>query len=479
MTTADRSIATPISLLPPRKSVLSRFLRWEWFLVLLIVLVVIANSQLSPYFLDVRNLFRASSDFLEIGLMMLPMVLIIVTGNVDLAVASTLGMTASFMGLLFNNGLNIWIAAGAALGLGTLAGLLNGYLISRLKVPALVITLGTYAFYRGLAYVMLGDQAARGYPESFTYLGQGTLPGTPIPFALVIFLLLAVVFGLVLHKTAFGRYLYAIGSNQDAVIYSGISVPRVKIIIFMVSGLMAALAGLVLAARYGSTRPDIGTGLELAVITAVVLGGVDINGGKGTMIGAILALLLVGLDALWHGPVEHSRPGAEHRHWHPVDPVDLAAKPATDYSGAARQLESPHTDRDCGGRRHRDRVWLVLLLVARCRDFVVIRQPAIERLNRSRRWRQSRNPTSPPSIHIDRSSSRTHQSNKEQEHEDSTWYDPDDCRVIDQPAAQRVRYAGHTGTGADAARATRSAGSTHWRRQDLRAGSQEPGQSVF
>jgi rhamnose transport system permease protein len=286
MTTTDRSVSTPISLLPPRRSTLSRFLRWEWFLVLLIALVTIANSQLSPYFLDVRNLFRASSDFLEIGLMMLPMVLIIITGNVDLAVASTLGMTASFMGLLFNNGLNIWIAAGAALLLGTLAGL---------KVPALVITLGTYAFYRGLAYVMLGDQAARGYPESFTYLGQGTLPGTPIPFALVIFLVLAVVFGLVLHKTAFGRYLYAIGNNQDAVIYSGISVSRVKIIIFMVSGLMAALAGLVLAARYGSTRPDIGTGLELAVITAVVLGGVDINGGKGTMIGAILSLLLIGL----------------------------------------------------------------------------------------------------------------------------------------------------------------------------------------
>ena len=295
MTTADRSVSTPISLLPPHRSVLARFLRWEWFLVVLIALVVIVNSQLSPYFLDVRNLFRASSDFLEIGLMMLPMVLIIVTGNVDLAVASTLGMTASFMGLLFNNGLNIWIAAGAALILGTLAGLLNGYLISRLKVPALVITLGTYAFYRGMAYVMLGDQAARDYPDSFTYLGQGTLPGTPIPFALVIFLVLAVVFGLVLHKTAFGRYLYAIGSNQDAVIYSGISVPRVKVIIFMVSGLIAALAGLVLAARYGSTRPDIGTGLELAVITAVVLGGVDINGGKGTMIGAILALLLIGL----------------------------------------------------------------------------------------------------------------------------------------------------------------------------------------
>jgi rhamnose transport system permease protein len=295
MTAPDRSTSTSISLLPPRRSVLSRYLRWEWFLVLLIALATLAGSQLSPHFLDVRNLFRASSDFLEIGLMMLPMVLIIVTGNVDLAVASTMGMTASFMGLLFNHGLNIWIAAVAALLLGTLAGLFNGYLISRLKVPALVITLGTYAFYRGLAYVLLGDQAARGYPEAFTYLGQGTLPGTPIPFAMVIFVLLAVVFGLILHKTAFGRYLYAMGNNQDAAIYSGISVSRVKIIIYTVSGLMAALAGLVLAARYGSTRPDIGTGLELTVITCVVLGGVDINGGRGTMVGAVLSLLLVGL----------------------------------------------------------------------------------------------------------------------------------------------------------------------------------------
>ncbi|HEX9115124.1 MAG TPA: ABC transporter permease, partial [Anaerolineae bacterium] len=193
------------------------------------------------------------------------------------------------------NGVNIWVAAAAALGLGLLAGLLNGFLISRLRVPALVITLGTYAFYRGLAYVMLGDQAARGYPESFTFIGQGTIFGKQAPFSLALFLVLAVIFGLVLHKTAFGRYLYAIGNNQDAVLYSGISVARVKVIIFVLSGLMAALAGLVLAARYGSTRPDIGTGLELAVITAAVLGGVDINGGRGSMIGAILALLLIGL----------------------------------------------------------------------------------------------------------------------------------------------------------------------------------------
>jgi rhamnose transport system permease protein len=162
-------------------------------------------------------------------------------------------------------------------------------------VPALVITLGTYAFYRGIAYVMLGDQAARDYPAAFTYLGQGRIPGTPIPFSVLLFAVMAVVFGLVLHKTAFGRYLYAIGNNQEAVVYSGISVSRVKIIIFLISGIMSALAGLVLASRFGSTRPDIGLGLELSVITATVLGGVDINGGKGTMVGAVLALLLIGL----------------------------------------------------------------------------------------------------------------------------------------------------------------------------------------
>ncbi len=145
------------------------------------------------------------------------------------------------------------------------------------------------------AYVLLGDQAARGYPSAFTFIGQGKLPGTLIPFSVALFVLLAVVFGLVLHKTTFGRHLYAIGNNENAAVYSGVPVARTKIIIYTVSGLMAGLAGVVLAARFGSTRPDIGIGLELAVITAAVLGGVDINGGIGTMVGAVLSLLLIGL----------------------------------------------------------------------------------------------------------------------------------------------------------------------------------------
>lgn len=279
----------------PRRSFLQGFLRWEWMLFGLILIDVLINMHLSEHFLDARNLSRTSSDFMEIGLMMLPMVFIIITGNIDLSVASNMGMSASFMGVLHNMGVNIWVAALAGLLLGTLGGLLNGLLVSRVKLPALVVTLGTYAFYRGIAYGFLGDQAARGYPEAFTYFGQGRVFGTLIPFSVVLFLVLAIAFGLVLHRTTFGRYLYSIGNNENATAYSGIPVARIKLILYTLSGFMAALAGLILAARFGSTRPDIGTGLELSVITAAVLGGVDINGGRGTMLGAVLSLLLIGL----------------------------------------------------------------------------------------------------------------------------------------------------------------------------------------
>ncbi len=291
----SQSQPATISTQPPQASLVSFFLRWEWMLLALILIVSVVNSLLSPFFLRTNNLFRTASDLMELGLMMLPMVFIIITANIDLSVASTLGMCASFMGWLFNNGWNIWPAAGAALVLGGLAGGLNGYLIAKVKLPALVVTLGTFAFYRGIAFVLLGDQAARGYPATFTYLGQGKIAGTPIPFSLILFLVLALIFGLVLHKTTFGRFLYAIGNNEEACRFSGVAVDRIKITIFVVSGIMSALAGIVLAARFGSTRPDIGLGLELDVITATVLGGIDIFGGSGTMIGAVLSLVLIGI----------------------------------------------------------------------------------------------------------------------------------------------------------------------------------------
>jgi rhamnose transport system permease protein len=287
--------ATAEVIQPPGRRLQRMAFRWEGLLVLLILAVILLNSRLSPFFLNGTNLLRTTSDFMELGIMMLPMVFIIVTGNIDLSIASTLGLSASLMGWLFMNGWNIWAAVAVALLVSVLAGLLNGVLVARLRLPSLAVTLGTFSFYRGLAYVLLGDQAARGYPESFTYLGQGTLGATQVPFALLLFLVLALVFGLVLHKTSFGRYLYAIGNNEAASRYSGVPVARIKITVFVLSAMMAALAGFILAARYGSTRPDIGSGLELTVITITVLGGVSIFGGSGTMVGAVLALLLVGL----------------------------------------------------------------------------------------------------------------------------------------------------------------------------------------
>ncbi|MEA4906304.1 MAG: ABC transporter permease [Chloroflexi bacterium] len=302
MKTATSSSSIPenqttslISAKPPRRSLWSFFQRWEWILVALILGVVFLNSQLSPYFLNAQNISRTSSDFMEMGLMMLAMVFVIVTGNIDLSVASNLGMSASFMGWLFNMGVNIWVAALAAVMLGTLGGLLNGALIAKLKLPSLVVTLGTYAFFRGIAYVLLGDEAARGYPEAFTFIGQGKITGTLVPVPVALFVVLALIFGLVLHKTTFGRRLYAIGNNEQAARYSGVPVDRIKIIIFTLSGFMAALSAIIMAARFGSTRPDIATGMELSVITAAVLGGVDTNGGVGTMPGAVLSLALIGL----------------------------------------------------------------------------------------------------------------------------------------------------------------------------------------
>lgn len=280
---------------------LAYLLRWEWMLVALIIAVSAVNTWLSPFFLQPANLFRTSSDFVVWGLMMLPMVFIIISGNIDLSVASILGMSASLMGWLFLHGWNIWPAAGAALILGALAGLLNGVLIARLRLPALIVTLGTFAFYRGMGFALLGDTAARGYPQSFTYMGQGNLPGTLVPFALVPFLGLALILGLLLHATTFGRLVYAIGNNEEACRYTGVAVERIKVVIFVLSGLTAALAGILMSARFGSTRPDIGLGTELDVITATVLGGVDIFGGSGTMVGAVLSLCLIGLTRFGMG----------------------------------------------------------------------------------------------------------------------------------------------------------------------------------
>jgi rhamnose transport system permease protein len=227
--------------------------------------------------------------------MALPMCFIIITANIDLSVASNLAMSTIAMGVLYEAGVPMPLAIIAALLIGTLGGLFNGILIGKLKLPALVATLGTYALYRGIGYSIIGDQTAKGFPSWFFWLGQGKMLGTRAPVSLGLFIVIAVIYGLVLHRTTFGRYIYAIGENELACRFSGINVDRIKIIIFTLSGLMSAAAGLVMASRFSSVRGDIALGFELDVITAVVLGGVNIMGGSGSMVGVVLALFVLGM----------------------------------------------------------------------------------------------------------------------------------------------------------------------------------------
>jgi len=281
---------------PSRRFTLAAMLlRWEWLLIVLLIVACIINTSLSPYFLDIHNLFDMTFHFMERSLIALPMAFIIISGNIDLSVASNLAMSAILMAASYQHGLNIWLAVLLGLAVGALGGLINGLLVAKVRLPALVVTLGTYALYRGIAFVILGDLVVTGFPPQFTYLGQGYVGHTPVPVPLVIFAVLAVLFGLLLHQTAFGRFIYAIGNNEEASRFSGVAVDRIKIILFTLSGLMSALAAVILTARFGSARPNIALGFELDVITAVVLGGVDINGGRGTMLGVVLALFLMGV----------------------------------------------------------------------------------------------------------------------------------------------------------------------------------------
>ena len=262
----------------------------------LLVVAFVISSRLSPYFLDIHYIFDATSLYTEIGVMALAMTFVIISGNIDLSVASMLAVTAVSFGLLYTKlGLPIPIAIVIALLMGALLGILNGLIVTRFKLPPMIVTVGTLALYRGLGQIFLGDHAVTGFPESFYGLDMRYVGNSPVPFPLVIFLVLAVIFGLILHKTSFGRMVYAVGTNQDAARFSGIAVDRVKVICFGLSGLMAALGAMMMSSRLASARYDMANGWELDVITAVVLGGTDINGGQGSILGTVLALFLIGI----------------------------------------------------------------------------------------------------------------------------------------------------------------------------------------
>lgn len=271
------------------------FLRtWEALLVVLLLVAIVIGSSLSPYFFTGFNVSSLTRDLMEKAIMALTMTLIIITGEIDLSVASVLGLASVVLGATWQAGVPLWLGIILVLLLGAVAGLVNGLLVTRLGLPSLVVTLGTLGLYRGLAYVVLGDQAVSNFPAAFTNFGFGSVPGTLIPWPFVVFALLALLFIGVLHLSWIGRQIYAIGNNKEAARFAGIRVARVKLLLFVVSGLLAALAGVIFTARFSSARPDNALGFELDVVTIVLLGGVNIFGGKGTLLGVILSLFIIG-----------------------------------------------------------------------------------------------------------------------------------------------------------------------------------------
>lgn len=267
---------------------------WEALLVAVAVLIFLGNSFASPYFLDPWNLSDASFNFTEKAMIAFAMALLVVAGEIDLSVGAIIALASTAMGYAAEAGFGTPALVAIGLGTGVICGLINGALVTRLGVPSIVVTIGTMSLFRGIAYIVLGDNAFNGYPESFGWFGQGYVFWV-FSFELVVFAVLAIVFGVLLHATNFGRRLYAIGNNPTAAAFSGIRVARTKSILFLLTGLMSGLAAVCLTARLGSTRPSIGTGMELEVVTMVVLGGVAITGGAGTIFGVVLAAFIMGL----------------------------------------------------------------------------------------------------------------------------------------------------------------------------------------
>jgi rhamnose transport system permease protein len=270
-------------------------LRWEILLVIVLVLSLVLGRVLSPMFLTGANITNVLADLTEIALMALPMTLIIVAAEIDLSVASVLGASSALMGVLWHMGLPMPLVIVLVLIVGALAGLLNGLVIVRLNLPSLAVTIGTLALFRGLAYVLLGDQAVADFPAGYTAFGINNLGSTFIPLPFVFVIVGAVVFTVLLQATAFGRSLYAIGANPTAATFSGIEVAKIRLRLFVLSGVMSALAGVVYTLRFTSARGDNGEGFELSVIAAVLFGGVSIFGGRGSMFGVLLSLLIIGV----------------------------------------------------------------------------------------------------------------------------------------------------------------------------------------
>lgn len=267
---------------------------WEVLLLGVAILIFIANSFASPYFLNAWNLSDATFNFTEKAIIAFAMALLIIAGEIDLSVAAIIALASTAMGAAVQMGVGTPGLVAIGIGTGLLCGAFNGFLVAGLKLPSIVVTIGTMSLFRGISYMVLGDQAYGKYPADFAYFGQGYVFWV-ISFEFVLFIVMAIIFAILLHATNFGRQVYVIGNNPFAARFSGIPVERVKFILFLLTGLMSGIAAVCLTSRLGSTRPSIAQGWELEVVTMVVLGGVSILGGSGTIAGVVIAAFVMGL----------------------------------------------------------------------------------------------------------------------------------------------------------------------------------------
>ncbi len=266
----------------------------EMAIVALLLVVIVVSMSTVRGFAQPITVNYLLLDIAPILLIALPMTLIMITGEIDLSVGSMVGLSSVVTGVAVQAGLPFEVAALLALTVGLVGGAFNGFLVTVVGLPSLAVTIGTLALFRGLAVGLLGTTAVTDFPEMWTALAKAKIAGTTIPYIMVPFVILLVVFAVLLHFTAFGRGIYAIGLSKDAARFSGVHVERTKFILFVLAGVVSAFAGIYYTLRFGSARGDNATGLELQVIAAVVLGGVSVFGGRGQLYGVVAAALLIG-----------------------------------------------------------------------------------------------------------------------------------------------------------------------------------------
>lgn len=270
----------------------ARLRSWEGLLFLLLLAVILFNVIRSPFYLQPANQINLFQLSIEKIIVALTMTLIIINAEIDLSVASIMALAACTLATLFEMGVPVPLGILAGLGVGVLCGAFNGFWIARIGLPSLAVTLAGLIGFRGIARILLEDRSITGFPDWFNRLGQQPIVG-PFPLSLVVFFVLLIVTLIVLQLSGFGRTVYVIGNSRDVARYSGVRVERVKFWLFVASGFVSALAGILLAACLGAVRGNTAEGFELDIITMVLLGGVSIFGGSGTLVGVGLAILLI------------------------------------------------------------------------------------------------------------------------------------------------------------------------------------------